>query len=343
MAGEIKMRRDHAACSGCSLCLLVCPSWRRSRDLRLTPHGRFKALQHGATLADLVPAIADCSLCGACEPICPENIDVVDAMLGLRRQLPQTIVGTNLNTAMQDLPPRPLFGPAPTDVVLLAPATYKWRPHVTAAIREVLGGPRYISIEQDGGADIALALEVGAPIPDERLDRFLAPLKLRKTIIVADGLLQRSLRQWLPHAHIVSIGWSLSSLPSVRDALGPGDLYVIEPRAFHLDHANLVRHYDELRAATGCTLNLDLNRMAIPARAHGLACSLGFEKPHDTAQIRWLLKGRRIRRVIVECELDRAAFERECRLPVFHAAEVEPVVPDPLIDSDEPVTIRTGN
>ena len=46
---KLRDNADYAACSGCSLCLLVCPVWRRRRDdLRLTPHGRAKALQHGA-------------------------------------------------------------------------------------------------------------------------------------------------------------------------------------------------------------------------------------------------------------------------------------------------------
>ena len=47
------MLPSHASCSGCSLCLLACPVWRQTRDIRLTPHGRAKALQHGAGAAAL--------------------------------------------------------------------------------------------------------------------------------------------------------------------------------------------------------------------------------------------------------------------------------------------------
>jgi Fe-S oxidoreductase len=61
----------YSACTGCSLCLLVCPVWRKSHDIRLTPHGRAKALQHGATIADITESIESCTLCGACEPACP--------------------------------------------------------------------------------------------------------------------------------------------------------------------------------------------------------------------------------------------------------------------------------
>ncbi len=316
-------KRDHSACSGCSLCLLVCPTWLSTRDLRMTPHGRAKALQHGATLADITPSVAACTLCGACEPVCPENIGVVDAVLKFRRELPPADVRLNVQDNMQALPPRPLYGPVPTSVTLLASATHKWRHHILARVRNVLGGRRYISIEQDGGVDISLALEIGARIPGERLERFLAPLKLRETIIVADGLLLRHLREWLPGRQIVALGWALSMLPSVRRALKPGDLYVIEPRAYHLDHSVMVRYYDDLRAQTGCTMNLDLNRIAVPARAPGLAQGLLLETPADAQQIRWILQGRRdVRRIVIESELDRRAFERDCTIPVMHLAEI---------------------
>ena len=54
-------RRDHAACSGCSLCLLVCPVWRQSRDVSLTPLGRVKALQHGAGAAEVAASVEHCT------------------------------------------------------------------------------------------------------------------------------------------------------------------------------------------------------------------------------------------------------------------------------------------
>jgi Fe-S oxidoreductase len=79
---------EFSSCHGCSLCLLSCPVWRQTRDVRLTPHGRAKALQHGATAADLHASIASCTLCGSCEPACPEEIPLVDMILELRRQQP---------------------------------------------------------------------------------------------------------------------------------------------------------------------------------------------------------------------------------------------------------------
>ena len=79
--------RGYAACSGCSLCLLACPVWRSTRDIRYTPHGRAKALQHGATAMDLAASVDACTLCGACEPACPENIALVAMTTGLRAEL----------------------------------------------------------------------------------------------------------------------------------------------------------------------------------------------------------------------------------------------------------------
>ena len=78
---------DHSACSGCGLCLLVCPIWRRTGDIELSPLGCCKALQHGAAADDLA-AMADwCRLCGACAPVCPERIDLIGLMRSLRHAL----------------------------------------------------------------------------------------------------------------------------------------------------------------------------------------------------------------------------------------------------------------
>jgi ferredoxin len=315
-------KADHAACSGCSLCLLVCPVWRRTRDLRLTPHGRAKAMQHGASIAALAPSVESCTLCGACEPVCPENIGLVDMLIKLRRELPPSTIAKNLQVRMQDVPVRPLLGPRASSTVLLVDSMYLWRPALLARISRLLGGGDKIAVENDSGADISLALEIGAGIAPQRIERFLAPLRLRKKIVVADGLLLRRLRSWLPHAQLVSLGVALSSLTLVRQRLREGDLYVIEPRAYHGDHAKLVMHYDNLRAETGCTMNLDLQRIAIPATTSSLAQRIGFQAAADGEQLRWILRGRRISRVVVENVDDRSAFEQASAVPVVHLAEV---------------------
>ena len=112
------------------------------------------------------------------------------------------------------------------------------------------------------------------------------------------------------------------SMATVRAKLGAGDLYVIEPRAYHADYELLVSYYDKLRKDTGCMLNLDLQRIAIPARAQGLPQKLGRLPAADEAQARWILQGRQVSRIVVESLADRATFARVSELPVLHLAEL---------------------
>jgi ferredoxin len=239
---------DHHDCSGCGLCLLVCPVWRDARDMRLTPKGRARAIQHGATRADLAASVAGCTLCGACEPACPEDLPLVDMVLELRRD---------------------------------------------AALAGVRGD----------GAGIAEALARGEAIEPPRLEAFLAPLRKEKRIVVADGLLLRFLRRWLPEASVIGLGESL--LGMVEGRLGARDLYVVDAQIYNLDQERLAARYDALRAASGCHMNLDLQRIAVPA----------------TGQGEWLLEGRAVERIVVENRADREAFAFSGK-PVVHVAEL---------------------
>jgi hypothetical protein len=81
---------------------------------------------------------------------------------------------------------------------------------------------------------------------------------------------------------------------------------VIEPRAYHEDYERLVKHYDRLRLERGCATNLDLQRIAIPA----------------AGEADWILKGRRVERIVVERMEDAEAFSRHSALPVVHVAEL---------------------
>jgi hypothetical protein len=160
------------------------------------------------------------------------------------------------------------------------------------------------ALAADDGSDIALALEAGRVVPDARRDAFLAPLRAAKRLVVAEGLLLRALRRWLPRVRSVSLGEALIARPAVRQSLRAGDLYVIEPRAFHGDHERLVGRYDGLREESGCEMNLDLQRIAIPA-----------------SQARWLLEGRQVTRIVVEDVNDAAAFSF-APAPVLHVADL---------------------
>jgi len=315
-------QKEYASCSGCGLCLLVCPVWRREHDIALTPLARAKAQQHGAGAADIATSIQSCTLCAACEPVCPENIGLVEMTLDLRRRLP-------LTEAMQDLLPRmnaqtarPLAPRFSSPAALLPGQALRECAGTLARVADLLGGAGAMPIAIDDGTDIALALEAGAPVPARRLDQFLQPLRSLGKIVVGDGLLLRYLRLWLPRATLTSLGEALSGLTAVRRALRASDLYVIEPRAYHADYERLVKHYDGLRATAACSFNLDLQRIAIPATARSLAQRLGLEAVDNMVQARWILQGRSIERIVVENIEDADAFGRVSGLPVVHLADL---------------------
>jgi hypothetical protein len=179
-----------------------------------------------------------------------------------------------------------------------------------------------ISVAEDDGADIALALEAGVIIPPQRMQRFLASWSGVKKIIVADGLLFKHLRQLRPEMNLVTLGEALSTHAVVRRSLRATDLYVIEARAYHADYQRLVKHYDLLRAESGSAFNLDLQRIAIPATSRNLSQRLGLLAPDDNEQARWVLHGRSVTRIVVESLEDRAAFEKITDIRVVHLAEL---------------------
>lgn len=313
-------QNEHADCSGCALCLLVCPLWLRKRDQQHSPQGWAKALQNGATPADLTEAVQDCTLCRACDPVCPEQIDVSGMILKLRGQLvhPQTSV-LQQRMAAQARRHVPVYQ---EKIALLAGEALRAQPALLDRIASLLGKSGALAVANDDGADISLALEAGVPIPPERLAALIEPLRRADRVIAADGLLLPYLAQWLPAARIFSLGETLSSLEIIRRNLRPTDLYVIEPRAYHADYVRLVKHYDLLLREIGCGFNLDLQRIAIPATAQGLPQRLGLEAPDDDAQARWVLHGRRISRIVVENLEDRVALEKISDIPVVHLAEL---------------------
>jgi ferredoxin len=178
-----------------------------------------------------------------------------------------------------------------------------------------------VGLAADDGADLRIALEAGLALDGERRERFLGPLRGARELVVADGLLHRPLREWLPGARIIGLGEALLRLgPTLR----PSDLLIIETRGFHADFARLVRTYDALRQSTGCCMNLDLQRAAIPTGAASLQAIAGRSDLDVADQVRWILEGRRIERVIVEDVADRAPVALTTGRPVLHLAELVP-------------------
>lgn len=307
--------RQYPACSGCSLCRLVCPMWRQRRDPRFSPEGIAKARQNGADVVALADVLDACALCGACDPVCPEGIDLTGMVMDLRGEfeLPPELEVLQVSYAQAAA----AAGPSPHGALLLPGAALRADPELLLAVQGLLG----LGIAGDDGADIAVALEIGGDIEPGRRRRFLDGIEGR-SLVVGDGLLLGALRRWLPRARLQGLGEALGHLPAIRRRITAADLYVIEPRAFHADHARLVGHYDGLRQDSGCAMNLDLQRIAVPPQGGGypelrMGCA-----PEDLAQVRWLIQGRTPARIVVENPADRELFRRVVDVPVLHLAEL---------------------
>lgn len=205
-------------------------------------------------------------------------------------------------------------------ILLLPGAGLRIDPLRLARIIALLGAG--VAVADDDGCDIGLALETGAAVDNERVARFLSGLRGATRLIVAEGIMHYALRRLSPGVRIESLGEALSTLAQVRSRLRASDLYIIEPRAFHGNHARLVGHYDALRSDRGCTMNLDLHRFAVPTTASSAQNALGLPTIDATAQARWILHGRTVERVVVEDVADVAVFESVSTQPVVHLGDV---------------------
>ncbi|MEK7467868.1 MAG: 4Fe-4S dicluster domain-containing protein [Planctomycetota bacterium] len=311
-----------AACSGCDICALACPVWQQTHDLRLTPKGRATALQGGARAADLVESIAACTMCGSCVPACPERIDLVSLTLSLRAELAAAGTSPLVPLASGFLaPPRPASRPSThLKTVLLAEERLLADPALLASAILRLGGPSHVVVAADPGRDIATALEAGLSPSPERLEQFLAGLRGAMRVVTTEGFMNAFIKKWLPGTPVRPLGEACIALTEIRRALRPTDLYVLEARAYHADRERLVLVYDALRHETGCEMNLDLQRLAVPTSATALNARFGSGPVRIAEQVKWILEGRHPKRVVVENLEDGEAIRRERDVEVVHVA-----------------------
>lgn len=310
----------YAACSGCSCCNLSCPLWRQTGDLSLTAHGRFKAMQWGAGIEEVAESIDACLLCGACEPICPESRSIVEMTLAQRAELNLLREeGPKWHPEHLPIVPNKSHG-AMNDPVLLFPGSILSADEkATRAVINLLGGRGVAAVALYDGHEIAADLEAGLSVAEEKIERFISPLSLSKTFVLADGGFIRHLRKWAPDKEVIGLGEALLKIPEVRSCLGPQDLYVIEARSYHLDYDRLLMFYDQLRKDRGVEINLDLNRLAIPTGASSLQGRYSVKDTGVLEQAKWILKGRQgITRIVVEDMADMEVFRQVTDIPVVH-------------------------
>ncbi|MBW1914206.1 MAG: (Fe-S)-binding protein [Deltaproteobacteria bacterium] len=315
----------YEACTGCCVCTLPCPVWHQTHDNSLTVHGRARALQGGNTCSDLKESIMACVLCGACEPACPFGIKTVDMTIELRAQLAdQNDLPLADQKAAQEIPT-----PAP-DTMTDALHSHIFLPGRVLRADKVLLDKTFqllntegrVSIPSDDGSGLIEMLEAGIQPSPEQKEQFIRPLRKARKLTVTQGLLHRYLRRWLPGTSVTGLGESLLAIKTIQTCIRPADLYIIETRGFHSDFKRLVSVYHRLRGKTGCHMNLDLQRIAIPTGAACLQDQLNMNHIDTAKQVRWIIEGRRIDRIIVESPEDIKPFQDTTKIPVIHISEL---------------------
>jgi len=318
MFRKTAVKKGYEACSGCGVCLLSCPVWLRTKNMSFTRKARAKASQGGVTCEEIAGAIDACLLCGACEIVCPEGIGLVDLNILQRKEL------NSIRTVSPEWYPVGNFGANSrngnirAEVLLISGGLLGADQEVSEALIGLLGGRGKAAVSADDGRDIAMFLEAGLPVPEERIGYFIEPLRSARTLVVAEGLLHRPLRKWLPGKKVVGLGEALLSAAPVRNRLKKNDFYVIESRGYHSDHNRLVRFYDLLRQETGCQTNLDLQRTASSTGASSLQGRKDIQAAGCVENAKRMLKGRNVSRIVVEDMADIEAFSQASEIPVMH-------------------------
>lgn len=311
---------DPAACIGCGVCMLSCPVWQQHHTQELTYCGRARAALDGDGEEAAARSAQACILCGSCEPLCHRGIATTMHTIRLRQRLVRRGGLPGARPAERAVPPH-----RTTATRLFLPgAALRSRPPLLERVLRFLGtagGELHCAV--DDGTDIVLALESGDEIRDGRFEAFLMPLRGAGEIIASDGLLVGFLPRLLgPGVRVAGLGPALLGSEQVRSGVKRGDFYMIETRAYNARRNTQVMLYESLRRTSGCSMNLDLHRVATPTGVMGPHERAGLPPSVSVeAQVRWLLEGRSAERVVVEHPDDGAAFERYTSLPVVHLAE----------------------
>ncbi len=254
-------------------------------------------------------------MCGACEPVCPENLDIMALVRRLRGELHET--NRNPFARPPDATPQREIETRLRRRLLLAGPDLERQPELLAGVIECLGGADRVRSASDDGRDLAWALETGAPVDEARIDRLVSTFEGARELIVIEGILHRFLRERCPGIRVRGLAEMLLDSESLLSTLGPRDYLVIDARAYNADQPRLVQLFDQLRSRTRCQMNLDLQRVAIPTGADSLQARSDGHASCETS-IRWMFEGREFDRIVVESPTDLDALAEWTDRPVVH-------------------------
>jgi ferredoxin len=218
MDGGIQAYKD---CNGCGVCTLSCPVWRQTHNVTLTLKGRVGALKGGAGVEDLKESLMSCVLCGACGAVCPMGIDTVGMTIKLREMLSVEGESPLVGCLSKDEECCHENEPVPGikgEGFFLPGRMLRANSSILNRVKTCLENED-ISQAIDDGADIGEAIEAGIYPSSERIRNFLAPLKGAKRLIVAEGIMQRHLREWLTGVKVTGLGLALLKREEIRSAL----------------------------------------------------------------------------------------------------------------------------
>jgi heterodisulfide reductase subunit C len=283
---------------------MVCPVYYQGGSVMETPHGWAKTLQGNDELEQ--DHVFACVLCGACAPLCPQDIDMMQMLIALRQGYDH---GDELGEKMHERSAQK------GKTVLITDRELAQNPDRIEKVMELLGD-QHVQLAFDQGDDISEAMMQGRKVSHGRLHQFLTSLQPVKKIIISDGLLQKLIKDKLPQIPMESLGRNLSSHTRIRNSISANDYYVIDSQGYHADYTRAVIYYDDMQQKTHCILNRDLHRLAIPTGAQSVA-----EFDH-AAQIGWLISGSNAQRIITESLSDYRLLRQHCQQLVVHITEL---------------------
>ncbi|MCK4739037.1 MAG: 4Fe-4S dicluster domain-containing protein [Deltaproteobacteria bacterium] len=323
----VETNNAYENCTGCALCLLNCPLWRSTKDVLQTPFGRFKAMQLGHLSEDVLKeagiseGIESCVLCGSCEVLCPTSSAVTEVTISERAKL-NVLSGKKTNQKSRSGALAFVKNTSEKKEVALFIGTEDKDTLDSELIEQAVnlfGGKEKVALIEARTSNLESALAV---MDNKEIRRIF---KGAKEIVSFEGLLLKPLRKALslPKKSIISLGERLLKIPKIRQALLASDLYIIDARSYNLDYERLVNFYDEVKKDIGLSMNLDLHRSVTTLGRDNLKRAEGEGVSElNLTQARWILEGRRFKRIVTEHPADALIFRKVTDVPVLSILEL---------------------